>query len=139
MEELSLDSQEGYFENLRQLIIYGESNANYYLGTIIRRESQSPWDLYFMGGRQAGKTALLQRIEKFAAAARRGRLTAVEELAERALTPPKPSDMPVTVRWKCPKPTDPPIRVLHDGQYRVFRGGVDPGFGDFLHMWQEKR
>lgn len=61
------------------------------------------------------------------------------ETAKRALTPPAPDDTPLTIRWACLKPTDPPTRVLYEGQYTVVKQGVDPGFGDLLRIWQEKR
>lgn len=136
--ELSLDSQEGYFEYLRQMVVFGEVKVNRHDRTITRREDEHPWH-FLEGSRRSGKTAWAQWVDEHVAMAAADRHAVVREVAQRALGSAQVDDTPVTVRWSCLKPTDPPTRVLYEGEYAVVKQGVIPGSGDFLQMWLERR
>lgn len=139
MEELSLDSTEGQFEHLRQLAVFGNSNADPAAGTIRVREKQSPWDVYYPAERRSGKTARLQIIDELVDQLREMYpYPEVKLLAEKAMAA-KRDDMPVTVRWKCAKPTDRPDLVLEQGFYAAPMPELIPGFGDLMRRWLEKR
>lgn len=139
MSELSLDSAEGYFEQLRQIMIFGETWVDAEANTIRYRPDEYPWDLLRLGGRGFGKTTPLTQWIDEMAQARAAEERVLRDVAARGLTPPEPDDTPLTIRWACLKPTDPPTRVVCEGQYAVVKQGIRPEFGDLLRRWMQMR
>lgn len=142
MTALSLRTPQGRIEHLRQMLVFGESRADWYRGTIEHREDEDPWSFFIdqwlqPAGRRGGKSAARRLwIDEWHLT---DSLAAVRALAARALSTPKSEDMPaVIVHWACPKPTDPPVRVLYERGYTVVKQGLLHGHGDLLQIWMEK-
>lgn len=139
--ELDLDSSEGYFEQLRQMMIFGEAWVDAEANTIRYRPDEHPWDILQPAGRRGGKTtAVRQWVDEIAHwAATHDRRAIVRDVAGRGLTPPELDDTPLTVRWSCTKPADTAGEVLHTQVMAFRKEELVPGFGDLLRMWLEKR
>lgn len=109
--DLDLDSQAGHFEQLRQMMIFGEAWVDAEANTIRYRPDEHPWDLVRSGGRGWGKAGVLvQWIDEMArahAAAEDERAALLRDVSARGLNPPKAEHSPVTiVHWACVKPTE---------------------------------
>lgn len=106
--ELDLDSQAGYFEQLRQMMIFGEAWVDAEANTIRYRPDEHPWDVLQPAGRRGGKSWTMQWMDEMTHwTATHDRLAIVRDVSARGLNPPKAEHSPVTiVHWACVKPTE---------------------------------
>lgn len=106
--DLDLDSQAGYFEQLRQMMIFGEAWVDAEANTIRYRPDEHPWAALQPAGRRGGKSWAVQWMDEMTHwAATHDRLAIVRDVSARGLNPPKAEHSPVAVvHWGCLKPTD---------------------------------